>query len=93
MMNFYSLGIEPKLIADYIVDPENNKKIEEEAIYRAYSSSRNGDQERFNKNYKYTYKDEYKKSLEEYDQNSSLSKKAEDFMKPIVPKRNDIKDE
>ena len=34
MMNFYNLGIEPKLIADYILDPENNKKIEEEALYR-----------------------------------------------------------
>ena len=93
MMNFYNLGIEPKLIADYIIDPEKNKKIEEEAIYRAYSRSRNSDQERFNKNYKYSYKDEYEKSLEKYDQNSSPSKKAEDFMKPIVPKKNDIKDE
>ena len=34
MMNFYNLGIEPKLIADYILDPDNNKKIEEEALYR-----------------------------------------------------------
>ena len=33
-MNFYNLGIEPKLIADYILDPENNRKIEEEALYR-----------------------------------------------------------
>ena len=92
MMNFYNLGIEPKLIADYIIDPEKNKKIEEEAIYRAYSRSRNSDQERFNKNYKYSCKDEYEKSLEKYDQNSNPSKKAEDFMKPIVPKKN-INDE
>ena len=47
MMNFYNLGIEPKLIADYIVDPENNKKIEEEAIYRSNFKNSNRDQDRF----------------------------------------------
>ena len=50
-------------------------------------------QERFNKYNEYTSYDEYEKLVEEYDQNSSPAKKAEDFMKPIVPKRNDIKDE
>ena len=34
MLYFYNLGIQPKLIAEYIVDPDNNKKIEEEARYR-----------------------------------------------------------
>ena len=34
MLYFYNLGIEPKLIAEYIVDPDNNLKLEEEARYR-----------------------------------------------------------
>ena len=49
-------------------------------------------QERFNENNQYTSYDEYEKLVEEYDQNSSPAKKAEDFMKHIVPKKN-INDE
>ena len=50
-------------------------------------------QEKFNENNEYTSYDEYEKLVEDYDQNLSPLKKAEDFMKPIVPKKNNIKDE
>ena len=44
-------------------------------------------QEKFNENNEYTSYDEYEKLVEEYNKNSTSSSKAEDFMKPIVPKK------
>ncbi|MDA9683032.1 hypothetical protein N9U16_00015 [Prochlorococcus sp. AH-736-P10] len=93
MLYLHECKLEPQEIAEYIVDPENNSFLLEEAFHRSNFKNRNSFKDRFNNKYQYSYNDEYGKSLEEYDQNSSLSKKAEDFMKPIVPKRNNIKDE
>ena len=76
MLYLHECKLEPEEIAEYIVDPEKNSFLLDWAFHRSNLKNRNIFKDRFKDNYQY----------------SRSSSKAEDFMKPIVPKKN-INDE
>ena len=76
MLYLHECKLEPEEIAEYIVDPEKNSFLLDEAFHRSNLKNRNIFKDRFKDKYQY----------------SRSSSKAEDFMKPIVPKKN-INDE